>query len=303
MLNNICPVCRKSDIKVIGYPKTNSISNSFINKDYKVVQCNYCLSYFVTPKIEFTDEQWGMLYNSEYFSQQTNWLIRQRAKELKQRFDKVESYLSQKTSIKFLDIGTGEGKTLVEGTQRGWDVTGIDIVDNRKDYAKSNNIKFIKAKFLEYNFQENYFDFIYLDSVLEHVLNPAAYLLDIKRILKPGGVLYLGVPNEDSLFNNIRRLIFNITGRKTQSEKLKPFDSPYHVTGFNFHSLNFVIKNSGLEIKHLRNFGRKFDFLSYSFFQRGFWISLLFLFPIELIGYVIKRDVYFEAYLSKTQQS
>lgn len=292
-------MCSKSDTKIIGNPKTNSISKSFINKEYKVVQCNYCLTYFVTPKIEFTDEQWEMLYNSEYFSQQTMWLIRQRAKELKQRFDKVASYLSQNRHIKFLDIGTGEGKTLVEGTQRGWNVTGIDIVDNRIGEAKTGNIKFIKCKFLEYNFTEINFDFIYMDSVLEHVLDPAAYLHKIKSILKPGGILYISVPNEDSLFNSIRRMVFNISGRKNISGKLKPFDSPYHVIGFNFHSLNFIITNTGFEIKYFRNFGRKLDFLSYSLFTKGFWISLLFLFPVEIFGYLIKKDIYFEAYLTK----
>ncbi|HAB52289.1 MAG TPA: hypothetical protein DCE80_08990, partial [Ignavibacteriales bacterium] len=60
----------------------------------------------------------------------------------------------------FLDIGAGEGKTLVEGLNRGWYVTGIDIVDNRINDAKEDGIKFIRAKFLEYEFPKNHFDFL-----------------------------------------------------------------------------------------------------------------------------------------------
>lgn len=300
LLNFLCPICYKAEVKIIGYPKINSISINFIDREYKIVQCNNCLIYFVLPQINFTDEEWTQLYNSEYFIHQSKWLIKQRAKELRQRFDKAAGYLQNKRDIQLLDVGTGEGKALVEGKQRGWDVTGIDIVDNRIDYAKDCGIKFICAKFLEYELPDNSFDFVYFDSVLEHVLDPAAYLIKIKKVLRPGGIVYIGVPNEDSLFNSIRRLVFNLTGRKQLSEKLKPFDSPYHVTGFNIQSLEFIIKRTGLEIKYFRNFGRKMDFLSYSILTKGFWISLLFLFPIEMIGYIIKKDVYLESYLIKT---
>jgi 2-polyprenyl-3-methyl-5-hydroxy-6-metoxy-1,4-benzoquinol methylase len=45
-------------------------------------------------------------------------------------------------NVKFLDIGTGEGKTLIAGLERNWDVTGIDIVDNRIPEAKTDKINF-----------------------------------------------------------------------------------------------------------------------------------------------------------------
>ncbi len=298
-MNNICPICNSNQCKIKGSSKTNSISVNFIDKKYKVVQCTNCHSYFVSPQIDFNDEQWSKLYGSEYFANQSKWLIRQRAKELNKRFIKAEYFLSKKTGIKFLDIGAGEGKTLIEGENRGWEVTGIDIVDNRIAMAKTDKIKFIKRKFLECEFTENHFDFRYVDSVLEHILNPIEYLLRIRRILKPGGIVYIGIPNEDSLFNDIRQIMFNLVGKKEISAKIKPFDSPYHVIGFYLNSLTFLIKKLDLEIKYIRNFGRKFDFLSFTPNKKGFWISLFFLFPIEIIGNLIKRDVYIEAYLAK----
>lgn len=135
--------------------------------------------------------------------------------------------------------------------------------------------------------------------MLEHVLTPKEYLLKINKILKPGGIVYTGVPNEDSLFNDIRKLAFFILGKKNISEKIKPFDSPYHVIGFNKKSLGFIFERTNLKIKFMRNFGRKFDFLSNTPNQKGFWIGLFFLFPIEFIGNLLGRDVYFEAYLTK----
>ena len=297
-MNSSCPLCEAENFTIIGKPKTNPLSKQFVDNTYKVVQCRNCEVYYVAPKISFTDDQWAQLYSNEYFALQSNWLLRKRALELSKRFDNALNYLPQK-EIKFLDIGAGEGKTLIEGVKRGWDVTGIDIVDSRIDEAKTVSIKFITAKFIEYEFPKNQFDFIYLDSVLEHVLNPKEYLQKIKRILTEGGILYVAVPNEDSLFNDVRKIVFSLLGKKNISVKIKPFDSPYHINGFNKKSLTYIFDKSNLKIKSMNNTGRKFNFLSHKPTRKGFWINLIFLLPIEFIGKMLSKDVYYETYVAK----
>lgn len=294
-----CPICSKNDFSIIGDTKPNKIALKFINEDYKVVKCRNCSTYFVHPYIDFNDSQWAELYNSEYFAYQSEWLSKKRKKEISERLSKAESFLNVSDKINFLDIGAGEGKALIEGKKRKWNVTGIDIVDNRIEEAKDTSINFLVGKFLEIDLPENYYSIVYLDSVLEHVLQPLEYISKIKRILKPGGILYVGIPNEDCLFNTIRKIAFRLIGQGNISEKLKPFDSPYHVIGFNKSSFNFLIKKANLQIKYFRNFGRKFNFLSCKITSKAFWIALFFLLPIEYIGYLTQTDVYFEAYLSK----
>lgn len=298
-MKSFCPLCNNSESQKIGRGKTNSISNKLIDKEYEVVKCKNCQFYYVAPKISFNDEQWAELYNSEYFNNQSDWLIKKRAQELTKRLNKASSFISSSKKLKMLDIGAGEGNVLIEGLKRDWDVTGIDIVDNRLTLAKDPKISFMKARFLEQDFSEDTFDIIYLDSVLEHVLYPKEYLLKARKLLKKGGIIYIGVPNEDCLFNDIRKIIFYFIGRKKISTKIKPFDSPYHVVGFNINSLKFMFNKTNLHIKYLRNFGRKFDFLNSSPTNKAFWISLIFLLPIEFIGKWIGRDIYFEVYLTK----
>lgn len=299
-MNEYCPICSGQQFKIIGKPKTNIISKNFINNDYNIVQCSTCDLYYVIPRITFNNDQWAKLYNSEYFAEQSSWLVKKRKKELTARFNNFERFISSNsTKIRFLDVGVGEGKALSEGYRRGWEVTGIDIVDNRIAEAKLDEIKFIKANLLKSPLPESYYDFIYVDSVLEHVLNPLEYLLKIKKLLANGGIVYIGVPNEDCLFNDLRKLMFRLSGKINLSEKIKPFDSPYHVIGFNKTSLNFLFQKTQMDVKNIRNFGRKFDFLSYKFNSREFWINFLFLFPIEYIGSFINRDIYYEVYLTK----
>lgn len=299
-----CPICSISDFIIIGNTKPNKIASKFINKNYKVVKCRNCSTYYVHPYIDFNDSQWAMLYNSEYFENQSEWLVKKRKKELSERLSKAESFLrTNSNTINFLDIGTGEGRALIEGKKRKWNVTGIDIVDNRIEEAKDTTINFTAGKFLDISMPENYYDIIYLDSVLEHVLQPMEYIFKIKKILKPGGILYVGIPNEDCLFNIIRKNAFRLIGQGNISEKLKPFDSPYHIIGFNKSSFNYLIKKANLQIKYFRNFGRKFNFLGYKIKSKAFWIALLFLLPIEFISYLTHTELYFEAYLSKEESN
>jgi len=299
MINN-CPICGCNENMLIGSPKTNSISKKFIHQKYFVAKCKKCTTYYVFPKITFSSNHWEELYNSDYFNNQSNWLIKKRDKELKLRFDMADKLLIRESNkINFLDIGTGEGKALIEARRRGWEALGLDIVDNRSMSAKTSEIKFYKTNLMDIDLGKNYYDFIYVDSVLEHVLNPMDYLIKINKILKPGGIVYIGVPNEDCLFNDIRKIVFMLIGRKNLSEKIKPFDSPYHVVGFNKTSLTYALNHSGFKLKQINNIGRKFDFLGSSPKQKAFWISLFFLLPIEAIAKLVKRDVYFEAYISK----
>lgn len=294
-----CPICNGTDYTILGKARYNSISEKFITADYRVVRCSQCTGYYVTPPITFTDEQWSALYHDEYFAGQSEWLLKKRSQELKQRLDFALSLIDSDNEIHLLDIGTGEGRTLIEADRRGWKTTGIDVVDNRIADAKHESIHFIKAKFLEYPLPLGAYDIIYLDSVLEHVLQPGEYIARIKELLKPGGVLFIAVPNEDSLFNDIRKIAYRLTRQSEITEKIKPFDSPYHIIGFTEHSLNSIVHSHGLYLHTLRNIGRKMNFLGENIFSRMFWIKFLILFPIEILGQLINRDEYFEAYVKK----
>nr|WP_232724798.1 class I SAM-dependent methyltransferase [Algoriphagus formosus] len=47
-------------------------------------------------------------------------------------------------------------------------------------------------------YPDSYFDFIHISHVIEHVLNPKEYILEMKRIVKPGGYIAIGTPNMSS---------------------------------------------------------------------------------------------------------
>ncbi|NWG27893.1 MAG: methyltransferase domain-containing protein [Ignavibacteriaceae bacterium] len=93
-------------------------------------------------------------------------------------------------------------------------------MDNRIEQAKRSDINFIKSDMLQAELPENYFDFIYADSVIEHVLTPFNYLTKLKRLPIKQGIIYIGDPSEDSVYNSLRKITIILTGKKWQSEKL-----------------------------------------------------------------------------------
>jgi SAM-dependent methyltransferase len=83
-----------------------------------------------------------------------------------------------------LEIGCGRGifQDLVT------DYTGTDLSDSVQQYL---NKPFYQSSATELPFEDNDFDAIWTITVLEHILNPERALLEIRRVLKPGGLLFL----------------------------------------------------------------------------------------------------------------
>ena len=292
----MCPICKSKDIYIVGNPSIGIKATKIINKDYKVVKCNNCSFYFVDPKIDFTENDWKYLYDENYFVEKSNWYTKKRKNDSKKRLDKISKFTSKRIK-NFLDIGCGEGYSLIEAEGRGWNAYGVDITDHRIDKARESNIRFINSDLMSSNLHDNYFDAVYLDSVLEHVINPIEYLKEIFRILKKGGILYLGVPNEDSLFNDVRNIAYKFTKKKI-TEKIKPFQSPFHINGFNKNSLKFSLQKTGFNIVKLRNFACRVEFMKAKPFTKEYLV-LLSILPIYLLAVPLRREVYLEAYVQK----
>lgn len=164
----------------------------------------------MSPEIDLSQDEWQELYEDNYFADHnvTEWQRNLHAKERKERLSYIDSKLKIKKE-KFLDMGCGEGFVLNTAHKDGYEVYGVDIAGNLTPDHSSYN--FFKGNIFDANFPDNYFSAIYMDSVLEHIMKPMETLKELRRILKPGGVFFLIVPNEDSLFNKFTQLSYMLT--------------------------------------------------------------------------------------------
>ena len=116
----------------------------------------------------------------------------------------AKAILSQLRKMKvkgrLLDIGCATGFLLDEARKDGWEVHGVELSSWAVDYIKNKlSIDTIFHGVLKNaNYPGNYFDVVILKDAIEHLTDPKGILIEIRRILKPNGILCVNTPNIDS---------------------------------------------------------------------------------------------------------
>ena len=170
-----------------------------------------------------------------------------------QRVRMVES-VAGTTRGRVLDVGCGRGLLLDAFRRRGWQPQGTELSDQAARYArKVAGIPVETGRLEEIGFPENYFDAVTMWHVLEHVHDPRVLLAEVSRILKPGGVLLVGVPN----FSGLEARIFR--------DKWFHLDVPRHVTHLTKSTLKQALHENGLQDRRWSGFAPEYD--AFSFLQ------------------------------------
>ena len=295
-----CKICCSTDGIVIGKPRINQNFPNINAHAYNIMKCNHCKFYYVTPKISLTQKDWSELYKNDYFLSHnvTAWQQAMFKKERKTRINQILKNLgSQKDT--FLEIGCGEGFVLKEAISHGFTTYGLDIADNRHQSVINSEIIFFEGNIFDAHYQDNFFSVIFMDSVMEHVDDPMALLKEIHRILKPKGIGFLVVPNEDSLNNDLKKLLYRLTFKKDQYGRIKPFVLPYHVNGFNPYSLQYAIENAELKLIEISQFAGSYQFWkAYKPFSKGYFRSMI-LYPSGLFSILLNKQDQLQAIFTK----
>ncbi len=100
---------------------------------------------------------------------------------------------------RLLDIGCGHGWFLAAARDNGWGVHGLDrMAPDMRDALGETGIPYTDAVLEDAALRDGSFDIITMWHSLEHFLDPAAALEAAARWLRPGGLLFIAVPNGDS---------------------------------------------------------------------------------------------------------
>jgi SAM-dependent methyltransferase len=86
-------------------------------------------------------------------------------------------------------------------------------------------------------FADNSFDIVTMWDVLEHVRDPLRVLCEVRRILRPGGLLLCSTPNVDSVDANL-------FGRYWIG-----YDFPRHLYVFSSSTLGRLLRQAGLHVE------------------------------------------------------
>lgn len=91
-----------------------------------------------------------------------------------------------------LVIGSGDGLEASYFHHRGLNVTAIDTFEPEH---VPEGVTFVRAAGEALPFEDRAFDYVFCFHVLEHVHDAHRVVSEAARVLRPGGLFYVGVPN------------------------------------------------------------------------------------------------------------
>ena len=145
-----------------------------------------------------------------------------------------------------LDLGCGDGAHLE--WLRGYvdELYGSDYNLLRLPRARSLNQArcVFMADVTDYPVRDNFFDVIYFNHVIEHIPDDATALAETYRILKPGGLLVLGTPNEGVWFWQLAYRLEPRLRRKSD-----------HVQFYTAYTLAEKCRAAGFTVKDIKHIG------------------------------------------------
>jgi len=182
-------------------------------------------------------------------------------KSRKQKAKKIIAILKNFKDLKkstVLDIGVGFGVITSELAKRCKEVTGVDVIDERRSVK---GYKFKKVKDASLPFKNESFDIVVSNYVLEHVRNQKKHISEVYRVLKKEGICYLSTPNKFWLIESHYKLPFlSMLPQKIARVYLKIFRKDaeeYNIIHLSYNQIlklvskKFVVKDFTFEImKH-----------------------------------------------------
>ena len=111
--------------------------------------------------------------------------------------ERIERYLPDRGRL--LDLGCWVGFFLAEARDRGWETVGVEPSTFASTYANERlGLDVRREDLFTADLPEASFDCVVLGDVIEHLVRPGEALDRIARLLAPGGVVYMALPDAGS---------------------------------------------------------------------------------------------------------
>jgi SAM-dependent methyltransferase len=143
--------------------------------------------------------------------------------------------------IRLLDVGCGDGGLLKHLAWRtDWDLKGVEPNPAVAEAVRRSGIDVDCGLLHDMHYPAEHFHAVTLTHVIEHVSDPPGLLKEIHRILKPGGMLIVEVPN-------LRAIERTLLGPYWWGYHL-----PRHLFHFTQHTLEMLCTSAGFRRAGLR---------------------------------------------------
>jgi 2-polyprenyl-3-methyl-5-hydroxy-6-metoxy-1,4-benzoquinol methylase len=220
--------------------------------DYQIVRCKKCSLVFVNPMPFFTTDGFDTVSDDFYYTTDQKDFSVEKLQHANTSFtaqaNEWQAFLPSSKTRALLDIGCGTGLFVKAATKQGWHAEGCDIDATLiKLGADALGVTLTHNDFLDCNYPREAFDVVLFRYVLEHLPNPLDVLKEAVRVLKPGGLVQIVVPNEAGLFNTMNLL----AGRKKKT-RWGTLTPPHHLHAYTPKTLDCLLGRAGLAVQSIK---------------------------------------------------
>jgi SAM-dependent methyltransferase len=177
-------------------------------------------------------------------------LERLRRENFRQVLDRIAT-LMPLAGARLLDVGSAHGWFLEEAAARGAEATGVEPEEDVAADALRRGLDVRRGYFPDVVGESERFDVVAFNDVLEHIPDARGTLEACARVLRPGGILSVNIPNADGLG-------YRVAGGAARLGVRGPFErfwqhglpSP-HCHYFTRASLTRLVAGSGFEVEEV----------------------------------------------------
>lgn len=151
----------------------------------------------------------------------------------------VRSFERQRLLNRWLDVGCGAGTLLEAACGSGWDVIGTEVAEGMAEPLRARGFEVEIGELDQLRLPAAGFDVVSMVEVLEHVHDPGALLGAARRLVRPGGSLYVTTPHGRGLSGRLLGLRWSVAS------------PPEHLQLFSTLGLRIAVESSGFTVRAL----------------------------------------------------
>jgi len=238
-----CPVCGAGAVKII-----------FAADGYSMGRCRGCGLVRQCPRLT---EEW--LRERHYDDDSQRYEDEARPRKPPAVFEESVRLLErirgpEKEPGLWVDVGASSGKYLVAARKNGWAVAGAEINKAKVDFCREHHgLDVFYGTLAEAGYPDGFADVVSYRHVLEHIHDLHGEIAEARRILKPGGMLFVEVPHYGGVksYTDWAQAFLRLIPK----ERLFRY-VPAHLYYFNRKQIIALFDHSGFETVYSRTYGR-----------------------------------------------
>lgn len=186
-----------------------------------LLRCRRCLTLYTRDRTEMVYEAWYLerVAVADFVTQRLDRIVA--------KFEKF------RRTGRLLDVGFGGGELLDAARRAGWQVHGVDVSAEAVDRARQRGIEATHGTLANASFDSASFDVVVAVESLEHIADLVPLLTEARRVLRPGGLLWITTPHGRGLSARILGTAWSVVS------------PPEHIQLFSIRGIRTLLRSCG----------------------------------------------------------